>query len=470
MHPLRSLWPRSLAARLIVPLVGALVIAQGGLAWVLRHQQDAIVAQMVHGQAVAQTVTLARLVARSPAEDGERIAAAFGSRQACAEVAPARPADRPMTVGEQTLADLLKVMLHGVEAGSASVSITPLAPSAHPCGDRPIPNGDEPSFGSADLKARGKAPSHTAAVSMAVPLADGRTVTMRMAVDVPGWTKPEALSLLASILAVAAVVAVAVRRQTRSLRALASASDRFGRGEAVEHLPLEGPAEVTAATSAFNTMLERLDRFMRDRIKLLAAVSHDLRTPLTTLRLKAEFIEDELVREDVVRTIDELTVICEATLAFTRAEATAEPTLRIDLRDLAKDIVDEFRQAGSDVELASGPPSSLPCRPVALKRALRNLVENGVRYGGCARLRLEQREGAVALSIEDDGPGIPPERIEEAFQPFVRLESSRSQDTGGIGLGLAVARGIVRAHGGNLTLANRPEGGLRAEILLPAGP
>jgi signal transduction histidine kinase len=275
------------------------------------------------------------------------------------------------------------------------------------------------------------------------------------------------LSFLLSSLAVAVVAIIAVQTQTRSLRALADASDRFGRGETVAALVAAGPSEVAAVTRAFNTMQERLSLFIRDRLKLLAGISHDLRTPLTTLRLKAEFVEDEKVREGIIATVDELTVIAEATLAFTRAEATTEATEAVDLHCLVGEVTEAFRLTDADVVVAPFPPLIYACRPVALKRSLRNLIENAVRYGGNARVSAVTHQGAATIAVDDDGPGVPLDRIEDAFQPFVRLEPSRSTETGGIGLGLAIARSIVKAHGGTLTLANRPEGGLRAEIRLP---
>jgi len=206
---------------------------------------------------------------------------------------------------------------------------------------------------------------------------------------------------------------------------------------------------------------------LKDRLRLLASISHDLRTPLTTLRLKAEFVDDEATREGIVATIDEMITITEATLAFSRAEATAEETRTVDLAKLAEEIGEEFRIAEHDVVTLASPLCLYACRPVALKRALRNLVQNAVRYAGAARVGVERRADAVAIIVDDDGPGMPPDRIEEAFKPFVRLEPSRNIETGGLGLGLSIARSIVNAHGGALTLTNRPEGGLRAEIDLP---
>lgn len=465
---LARLWPGSLAGRLVIMLVAALALAQLGLMLILRMQQDALLDGVIHGQALNQTVALARLLTDYPATDGERIARAFGSRGSCASVAPAPPPGHPPGPAERDLSDLLRQMLHGVDAGPPIVSVEPLGPDRHPCPTghpgpplpdrRPPPPVGEPPGG----------PRRVAAVAMTVPLVDGRFATLRSAVELPGgFGRVPLLSFLLSALAVAAVAVLAIRRQTRSLRTLADASERFGRGEAVPHLAETGPSEVVAATRAFNTMQQRLGDFMRDRLRLLASISHDLRTPLTTLRLKAEFIEDEAVRDDIVATIDELTVICEATLAFTRAEATSEPTVALRLDELVAACVEEFRLAGADVEATALAAVTYPCRPVALKRALRNLIENAVRYGQEARVSVADEADAVALAVADAGPGLPEDRMDEAFQPFVRLEPSRNTETGGLGLGLAIARSIVQAHGGTLTLENRPEGGLVATIRLP---
>jgi signal transduction histidine kinase len=472
-YPAIRLWPRSLAGRLVVLLVAALAAAQFALVFILRSQQDNIVEQLAHSQALTQTVTLARLLMTYPANDEATLANAFGSRESCARVVAGPPADRSMTAAEQHLADLLAIRLHGVNAGLPRVAIEPIGHHEYPCGDD-IARHHSAEHGDDAGKRAGKPlfrvdHARAAAVAMTVPLPDQRWLTMHAVVEAPGgWNRVTLLSFLLSCLAVTIVAVIAVRTQTRSLRALADASDRLGRGETVAPLMTAGPSEAAAATRAFNTMQERLSLFLRDRLKLLAAISHDLRTPLTTLRLKAEFIEDETVREGIVATIEELTVIAEATLAFTRAEATTEATEAIDLHNLLGEVAEAFCLAGADVVVAPFPSLTYACRPVALKRALRNLIENAVRYGGGkARVSAVTHQDAVTIAVEDEGPGLPPDRIEDAFQPFVRLEPSRSTETGGIGLGLAIARSIVRAHGGSLILVNRPEGGLRAEIRLP---
>ncbi|MDQ4060613.1 MAG: ATP-binding protein, partial [Pseudomonadota bacterium] len=270
-----------------------------------------------------------------------------------------------------------------------------------------------------------------------------------------------------SAAAVGIVGALAVRRMARPMRRLAEAADRLGRGEAVEALPEDGPEETRRANIAFNRMRERLDRYVRDRTAMLAAVAHDLRTPITTLRLRAEFIDDEETRARILETLGEMQAMAEASLALARGDAAGEPTRPVDLAALVESVVEDVAELGHAIGFEPTPSIVLPCRSLALRRALRNLLENAAVYAGSARVRLEHDPEEVRIVVEDDGPGIPEADLERVFEPFVRLETSRSRETGGVGLGLAIARSTVRSHGGDIKLANRPEGGLRAEIGLP---
>ncbi|MFG1299711.1 ATP-binding protein [Xanthobacter sp. V3C-3] len=473
----RLVWPRSLAGRLVLLLVATLAAAQVLLVTVLQTEHDSVVVGIVRGQALSQTVTLARLITTMPTADADHLASAFVSRGTCAWVSDEPPPPHAMTRAEEGLASLLARRLHGLGSGRPLVHIETGGSWDRACADRAAE--DQP-WGRRDA-ASGPAPaspppaavqpvrSGFGVVGLSVPLSDQRWLHMNALVGLPSiWSRPTVLSFLISAFAVSLVTVACVRLQTRSLRSLADASERFGRGESVPPLDVRGPAEVAAATLAFNTMQQRLSQFVRDRMRLLAAISHDLRTPLTTLRLKAEFVDDAEVRADIVATIDEVVAICEATLAFTRAEATSETTRIEALDTLCADVVEEFASVGADARMLESARVQLPCRPVAMRRAVRNLIDNAVRYGRRADVSvLEPAPGTVVIRVEDEGPGLPEDRLEEAFEPFVRLEPSRSAETGGIGLGLAIARSIVKAHGGELTLANRAGGGLRAEITLP---
>jgi signal transduction histidine kinase len=200
---------------------------------------------------------------------------------------------------------------------------------------------------------------------------------------------------------------------------------------------------------------------------MLAAISHDLRTPITSLRLRAEFVEDEETRSRILDTLDEMQSMTEATLAFAREEAAEEETRTVDLAALVDSVVADLAELGHAVAFVGAERTLIACRRTALRRALRNLVDNAATYGKRAIVRLEQDPRELRVVIEDEGPGIPVPEKERVFEPFVRLEPSRSRETGGIGLGLAIARTIVRNHGGDIVLENRTDGGLRATVHLP---
>lgn len=276
------------------------------------------------------------------------------------------------------------------------------------------------------------------------------------------------MSLGFSALAVALAAALLARRMVRPVRRLADAAERYGRGESFEPLAEDGPDEARRTVHAFNRMRERLDRFVADRTRMLAAISHDLRTPMTSLRLRAELVDDEETREKLIETIEEMQHMTEAALAFAKADQAAEETRTVDLQALVESLADDLSELGHEVSVEETGPVVVRCRPVALRRAIRNVMENAVRYGHRARVATARTGGRVEIRIADDGPGIPDGEIERMFEPFVRAETSRSRETGGIGLGLAIARTIMRAHGGDIALSNREGGGLDAVLTLPA--
>ncbi|WP_306768510.1 ATP-binding protein [Roseomonas sp. AR75] len=274
-------------------------------------------------------------------------------------------------------------------------------------------------------------------------------------------------------LAAAALTLWAVRRLTQPVRDLAAAADRLGRDVNAAPLPENGPAEVATAAHAFNTMAQRIRRFVSDRTQMVAAIGHDLKTPITRLKLRAELLDDDEQRRKIIADLEEMEGMIAATLAFARDDAAAEPSVAVDLAALCRTVLDEAADANPDLadNVAYAGPEHLTvrARPVALKRALANLVGNAIAYGGAARLALEPAPpGQLRIAIADDGPGVPEDELEGVFQPFRRLETSRNRETGGTGLGLPIARNILRAHGGDVVLRNRPEGGLVAVATMPA--
>jgi len=283
----------------------------------------------------------------------------------------------------------------------------------------------------------------------------------------PPWALPSVVTLAATALALVAIVVLVVRRATRPLGELAGAAERLGRGETVPPLEERGPEDVRTTIRAFNVMRDRLSRYLQERTQMLAAISHDLRTPITSLRLRAELVEDGENRTRILQSLDEMQNMTEATLDFIREEATDEKTRSVDLAALIESVCADLSDLGHPISVSAAPPSPYPCRVHAITRAVRNLVENAVTYGQRARVTLRRDPDGFAIVIDDDGPGIPEGDMVRVLEPFVRLEASRSRETGGIGMGLAIAASIARAHGGRVTLANRAGGGLSAVLHLP---
>jgi signal transduction histidine kinase len=214
-------------------------------------------------------------------------------------------------------------------------------------------------------------------------------------------------------------------------------------------------------------MQVRLRSLIDNRTRLLAAISHDLRTPLTLLRLRAETVESVQEREKMLSTIAEMDTLIGTTLQFAREDSAGEPRLQTDLTALVQSVVDEMRDAGLPVRMQASEGVLYKCQAAGLKRAVRNLLDNAVKYGKSGAVEVRRTAKAIEVSVDDDGPGLPEAELDRVLQPFYRLEESRSFETGGVGLGLAIAQSIVQAHGGKLTLSNRPAGGLRARIVLP---
>jgi signal transduction histidine kinase len=257
------------------------------------------------------------------------------------------------------------------------------------------------------------------------------------------------------------------RRLAKPISAFADAAERLGVDPDAPPLAERGPHELRTAIRAFNRMQERLRRFVNDRTQMVAAMSHDLRTPLTRLRLRAEFIEDQEQQRRMLADLDSMGDMIDSTLAFVRDDAQREPRMLVDLGALIESVCENASDSGDTVNFSPQRGIDVLVRPNAISRAVANLVDNAVKYGGTARAALHREPGRVIVVIDDDGPGIPANEHENVFAPFYRLERSRNRDTGGAGLGLAVARTVAREHGGDVKLCNIDGGGLRARLELP---
>ena len=445
-----AFWPRSLAARTAVVLLLGLIFVQG--AGLTIHAFDRIdllrLAQM--RDVATRTMTLYRSLALMPADQrGSAVDVLEPSDGQFFTFSDTPPLDAlrptPLWLQRQLVAEMQLV---------------------------PIPVTERPR----DMVFLGS--DEQQVMSIGLRFTDGNWLNLR--IDLPPPRPWHSFTFLAAFammtLAAGGMTLWAVRRLTLPVTMLARAAETLGRDVNAPPLPEHGPSEVAIAAAAFNTMAARIRRFVQDRTLMLAAIGHDLRTPVTRLRLRAEFIDDDTLRARMLADLDEIEAMISATLAFGRDATTHEQPSRLDLAELVRTILDEASDMNPDIaeHLTSAGPEHLTvtARPVALKRALTNLIANAISYGGGARVSLGEpvhtaSGSTVTLLIEDDGPGIPAADLERMFQPFQRMETSRSRETGGVGLGLPIARNILRAHGGDVTLSNRASGGTQARVVLP---
>jgi signal transduction histidine kinase len=306
-------------------------------------------------------------------------------------------------------------------------------------------------------------------LDVSLQLPDGSWI----AVSEPGRELATALRLrnlvifLIALGLIAGVSLFATRMIIRPLRRLAAVADRLGRERELTPVHKAGVPELDAIADSFNQMQQRLKRFVDERTHMLAAISHDLRTPLTRLRLFAEFVNDQQQRALVLNDIEEMEQMLRASLAFASDEARREPHSRVDLGALLISLCDTVSDAGGQVSYQGPDHAELPCQPVAIRRAFSNLIDNACKYGEEARVSLSDHADMIEVLIGDRGPGIPADQVELAFAPFRRLEGSRNRESGGVGLGLSIARDVVHGHGGSITLESNQPVGLLVRVRLP---
>ncbi len=445
---------RSQAARIgLVVVIGLAAIDGAGLIYAGMDRMELV--RLAQARAIGNMVIsiYRTLLLTSPADQQQTIAALKTPKGVQVAVTPDPPGG--YTLAPAPIARLLR----------ADMSLVPLPP-----GQRPHQFVMLGGFG-----------QHLIIVGVHLP--DGNWLDVAAPVPAPHpWTMPNFLpaflltALLSSILAL-----WGVWRMVRPVQVLSAAADRLGRDVNAPPLPQGGPIEMARAAAAFNLMAERIRRFVSDRTFLISAIGHDLRTPITRLKLRAEFVDDEEMRHRLLSDIEELEAMVNATMAFGRDVASSEPVTAIDLAVLVQTILDEASDARPEVAeklIYHGPEHlRVQARSLAMKRAISNLIGNAINYGGAAYVRLEPPAPhqdasplgtrAVRIIIDDEGPGIPPEELPRVFDPFYRAEASRNRETGGFGLGLPIARNILRAHGGDVMLSNRPQGGAKAVIVLP---
>lgn len=430
------LWPRGLAGQLIVGMIAVLLITQGIVISIAvqerseRFERDA-------GNFLAQRIALVAdlLKTTPPALHGHvlRVASAPGFRFRLRSTQPGLP---PAPIFETWLAPHLRAQ--GLN-GSLVLTLPPARDD--------------------DRRAHGGL--------VAVPVKVGDTdVWLTLTASrrsAPPWPRYALTSLLLAAAGSMLVIVLLVRQVSRPLARLTASAERLGRGETMPPLEEQGPRDIRTTIAAFNQMQARQQRFIQDRTRMVAAVSHDLRSPITALRLRVEMVDQDDLRERMIANLDEMQQMVEATLTFAREDAAKEATETVDLSSLIAEVVASRSDLGHQIHWPGAPARPYPCLPASIKRALGNLVDNAIRYGGSADISLE----GTSIIVSDHGPGIPQDRLDYVFEPFARLEESRNTETGGTGLGLAIARSIARNHGGDIVLRNRAEGGLEARLALP---
>lgn len=444
MRILRRLVPDTLGGRVVLVLLVGLMVFHLGSLWLHQVGTEAVLGTTREAQLAERLAAAKRAVAELPSAERDRTAHALSSASLDMHWTPA-PTVRLLDESSARIEALrarLGELVPELDVSGLRLGYAEDAPHATPhllLGALPLPDGTWLNFSAALF--RPTAPEHATFAS-----------TTAMALGI----------LLLGLLV--------VRLIARPLRELSDAADRVGeRGPAVP-IPEDGPREVRHAAQAFNRMQARIDRLIADRTQALAAVSHDLRTPIARLRLRAGFLDDLEAARAIDTDLDEMEAMIAATLAYLRGDSETEERRAADLVAMIETLCDAAADAGAPVTYAGPAQARLLCRPVTLKRAFANLIDNAVKYGGGARVELQDAGDRLVLMVSDEGPGIPDAELEAVFEPFRRLEASRNRGTGGSGLGLTIARQAVEGHGGTLRLSNRQGGGLVARVELPKSP
>ncbi len=493
-----KIWPQSLAGQLIAVLLLALIVAQIVSLSILQDDRRLAFIFVAQQDVMSRTVSVVRLLNKSEPALHQTIVSSASSRRLRFKLAEKGAANSENGKGgfngifQKRLAWELSD-----EAGEVRVAVFDDDDDDEDDDDKEnadnndghnpfwVPNDErrfsewrtgrhsENMFGSRFRGQHHRNPRVGMTISIATKNGAGSTAWLNVYSLLPQTSPAVAIpSMFAmGIMAVFLVIIVIfmVRRVARPLAQLTSSAERFGRGEDIGALVESGPEDIRKASRAFNKMHERLTRFVQDRTRMLAAITHDLRTPITSLRIRAEMIEDGETREKILETLAEMQNLTEAALDFARQEASNEATRSVDLVALVDSLCQDLADVGQTVEFINGDVErfAYACHPLALKRAFRNVIENAVRYGDKADVEVVLIDQEICIRVTDQGPGIAEADFERVFEPFVRLEESRSRATGGIGLGLAIARTIIRSHGGDIRVSRSVKGGAVFSLCLP---
>lgn len=455
--------PGSLRGQLLLLMLLTLAIGQGLSAWLLADEREMALQAALGQEAASRAANVVNLMVEAPQDLRPAIVRAANSRlvRFSLDVTPTvdhRGRDHSGWAVAQIASQIRQNPQPEVrvELRRTSETMQPMA--------------GMPSEMAQMHAAMRDVPVSSVEMTISVAMTDGTWLNVVTLFHDPpyqiNWTAFAAFGISAAL--IVTTLWFALGKFTGPLARLAQATERFGRGENVEEIEPSGPNELQSLTVAFNHMHTRIRRFVDDRTRLLAALSHDLRSPLTALRVRADMIDDDKTRERIIGSTEEMQGMVDSTLAFAQGVSGIEEPETVDVGNFLSDLVAEIKITTPSVALA--PFASVMkarVRPTSMRRAFRNIIENAVRYGEHAEIGIAESDGAVVITVDDNGPGIPEAELDRVFDPFVRLETSRSRDTGGTGLGLSIARTIVQSHGGDISLRNREGGGLRATISLP---
>ncbi|MEM7351149.1 MAG: ATP-binding protein [Acidobacteriota bacterium] len=446
---MRRWLPGGLAGRVAGLLIVAFLVAHGMHVLILFHDREVAVTRTFALAVADRVVAVVEHMGDRDGAERDAFLAAHESRWLRLELRPTLP---ELPVPESRHADQIRPVVRRALASLGDRPIDIRLPRPRPM------HGERAGPGRRD---------EVLPVAVAVGLDDGSWLVATGASQARLPNRRNAHHMLGTLAVLALLGWFAARRLTRPLRRFADAADRLGVDMHAPPLPETGSGELRRAIRAFNRMQERLRRLVDDRTRMLAAISHDLRTSLTRLRLRGEYIDDPEQRRKALADLDEMQAMLTSTLAFARDEALDEERTRLDLAALLQSLCDDLADAGQPVAWDGPDRLRFEGRPRALRRAFANLIDNAVRYGDEAEVTLAEGDERVEVRITDRGPGIPETEREKVFAPFYRLEPSRSRETGGAGLGLALARSVARHHGGDVHLDDRPDGGLVVRVDLP---
>lgn len=435
---LKTNWPKSLFGRLLLILFGGLLLAQAISIAVFWLDREELAFRGSVARAAQRIADLRNVLDALPAPQRTQLAGALQRPGFSFALAP--PAKPAPGLGQNAeLALMLKQRLRhaGIEA---DVSVWRESPQSRRYDAR-----------------------------IAMQLRDGAPLS----IDLELISRPrhvlgglfERIGILLAVMF--ALTLLAVRWVIRPLSMLADAADQLGRNLNADPIAEKGPLEVRRAARAFNTMQERLQRYVRTREEVLAGMSHDLKTPVTRMKLRSALLADGEVKAAFERDLDEMQEMVQATLNLMRGLGSEEKNQPIDLRALIESVASDFDSPGTHIETEVHVSTPFRAKPLALRRCLQNLVSNAVRFSDRVRITASEDSVNVRIAVVDSGPGIPEAELERVFDPYYRVEQSRNRESGGHGLGLTIAYNLAQLHGGGITLRNRPKGGLEATLVLP---